>query len=317
MARFAVVGSLNMDLVARVDRFPKPGETRSGSSFATFPGGKGANQAVALARLGGNVRMAGKLGDDVYGESYRRTLEHEQVAQDTVHTEHGVSSGIAMIEIDDSGENNIVIVPGANGRDDRSFIDTVLPSIAEADVALFQLEIPLDAVSYALARLKERGTVTILDPAPAIALPEEIYASVDYLTPNEHEARTLLGEEAEPPENGGAADPGAFGPATSAERAARALQERGARNVVVKLGSEGAYALTEQEGLYVRGFAVEARDTTAAGDAFNAGLALALGEGSALREALRLANAAGASACTAVGAQSAMPTREQAERIMG
>jgi ribokinase len=301
--RYCVVGSINMDLVAQVDQFPKPGETRTGSAFGTYPGGKGANQAVALARLGADVTIAGKIGNDVFGASYRETFEREGVDRSIIETVDGVSTGVALIEVDGSGENHIVIVPGANGLVDRGYIDHALETIAAADWVLFQLEIPIDTVGYALRLLRERSCTTVLDPAPVPAegLPEELIAYADVITPNESEASALTGIEIRSPED--------------AERAAHALRERGASQVIIKSGSAGAYVADSQGTRAVPGFSVDAVDTTAAGDAFNAGFAYARGSGRSLEEAVRYGNAVGAAACTGFGAQSAMPTAAQAAEV--
>ena len=300
-ARYCVVGSVNMDLVAQVDQFPKPGETRTGSTFGTYPGGKGANQAVALARLGAEVTMAGKIGDDVFGRSYQDTFEHEGVDTSVLQTIPGVSTGVAVIEVDASGENHIVIVPGANGLVDRSYIDASLETIAGANYALFQLEIPLDTVIYALSRLREHSCTSILDPAPVPdgGLPDELLGYVDVLTPNESEAAALSGIRinSEP----------------DARKAAEAIRARGASKVIIKMGSAGAYVADDEGVRAVPGFSVDAVDTTAAGDAFNAGFAYALGSGKSIEAAVRYGNAVGAAACTGFGAQSAMPTAEMIE----
>ena len=294
MAKFCVVGSINMDLVINVDRFPRPGETLLGSAFATHPGGKGANQAVALARLEADVRMIGRIGDDGFGESYRRTLQAEGVHDHSVETLTGIPTGIAAIEVDSAGENHIVIVAGANGTVDAAFIDAAREQIAECDYALFQLEIPLAATEYALGVAKEVGCATILDPAPAQPLSPEMISRVDYLTPNAHEAEILTGV--------------AVSDDASARQAAETLVSMGARNVVIKAGALGAFILANGGFTPVPGFPVAVVDTTAAGDAFNAGLAWALGLGEPLPQAVRYANAVGALACRAAGAQAAMPT---------
>lgn len=303
-AKFAVVGSINMDLVAQVDRFPTPGETRTGKGFGTYPGGKGANQAVALARLGGSVMMAGKIGDDVFGSSYQEVFSREGVDQSILQVEEGVSTGVAVIEVDEGGENHIVIVPGANGRMDREYIDRNLDAISAADFVLFQLEIPLDTIQYALSRLADRDVKTILDPAPAPveALPAAIMENVDLITPNESEAYALTGIRVTDEK--------------SAAEAGKALREQGATEVVIKAGGAGAYLFSQGEVKKVEGFPVEVVDTTAAGDSFNAGLAFALGEGKPMTEAIRHANAVGALACTGLGAQSAMPRTEDLKGLL-
>ncbi|MFP4535254.1 MAG: ribokinase [Spirochaetaceae bacterium] len=303
-ARYCVVGSINMDLVAQVDRFPKPGETRTGSTFGTYPGGKGANQAVALARLGAGITMAGKIGDDVFGVSYQDTFDREGVNRSIVEVENGLSTGVAVIEVDESGENHIVIVPGANGKMDREYVKRNIETIGSADYVLFQLEIPLETIRQTLSLLKDRDARTILDPAPAPAegLPSELLANVDFITPNESEAHSLTGVRV--------TDEG------SAGRAGEALMKQGASSVIIKAGESGAYIVDKRGVRKVEGFSVEVADTTAAGDAFNAGFAFALGEGASLEEAVRHGNAVGAMACTGFGAQSAMPTTEEVETLL-
>jgi ribokinase len=303
-ARYCVVGSINMDLVAKVDRFPKPGETRTGTTFGTYPGGKGANQAVALGRLGAAVTMAGKIGGDVFGSSYQETFDAEGVNRSIVEVVDGVSTGVAVIEVDESGENHIVIVPGANGEMDREYIERNIETIAAADYILFQLEIPLDTIRHTLSLLKDRSGTTILDPAPAPGdpLPKELLANVDLITPNESEAESLTGV--------------AVKDEKSAREAAHELMKQGASRVIIKAGASGAYVLDDGGVHTVPGFSVEVADTTAAGDAFNAGIAYALGEGSSLEEAVRFGNAVGAMSCTGFGAQSAMPRPEDVRKLL-
>ncbi|MFW6251221.1 MAG: ribokinase [Alkalispirochaetaceae bacterium] len=294
-ARFTVVGSINMDLVAQVDSFPAPGETRTGKGFGTYPGGKGANQAVALARLGAKVTMAGKIGDDLFGSSYKETFNREGVDQRILTVESGVSTGVAVIEVDDEGENHIVIVPGANGMVDRDYIDRNIEAIAASDFVLFQLEIPLDTIEYTLGLLAKREVTTILDPAPAPSdpLPPELLKNVDLITPNESEAYALTGIKVTDEK--------------SAAAAGASLKKQGAGRAIIKAGGAGAYLIEESGVSRVGGFTVDVADTTAAGDAFNAGLAFALGNDKPMAEAIRYGNAVGALACTALGAQSAMP----------
>lgn len=294
-ARYCVVGSINMDLVAQVDRLPQPGETRTGKSYGTYPGGKGANQAVALARLGADTTMAGKIGDDVFGSSYQETFSAEGVDSSIVEVEAGISTGVAVIEVDETGENHIIIVPGANGPMDRAYVDRHIERIAEADFVLFQLEIPRDTISYTLELLKNRKPTTILDPAPAQKLPRELLGGVDLITPNESEAESLTGI--------------AVTDQAAAGEAGKALMEAGASRVIIKAGPAGAYIIDEKGVVKVEGFEVDVVDTTAAGDSFNAGLAYALGEGYSIQAAARYANAVAAVACTGFGAQSAMPRR--------
>ncbi len=303
MKEICVIGSLNMDLVVNTPRFPAPGETIIGDSFATFPGGKGANQAVAAARLGARVRMAGKLGDDLYGDRYERVLAEEGVRADDVQRARGSSSGIAAIQVDASGENSIVWVAGANGLVDLGYVDEVWQRVSDAEIFLLQLELPLDTVEYALSRLKGAGKLTILDPAPAQELPDSFYRHVDFLTPNEAETAALTGIVPDTEDR--------------IRSAAEQLLGKGANTVVFKVGRRGAYIARDGVFERVPGFQVEVKDTTAAGDAFNAGLAVALAQGLELTEAVRYANATGALATTATGAQTALPSGDAVKRLLG
>ncbi|MCG8479817.1 MAG: ribokinase [Spirochaetales bacterium] len=283
-----VVGSINMDLNAQVAALPAPGQTVHTRRFSTAPGGKGANQAVAAARLGFRVSMVGAVGTDEYGPVLSSGLAREGIAVDGVAAVDG-PSGIALITIEEGGQNTIVVVPGANGdvsletlrRHDRSF--------DEAAVVLLQLEIPMEVASAALRRGRAAGAVTILNPAPAYALSDDLLTTVDVLTPNETEAEAITGE----------ADP---------EAAARQLLGRGVNAVVITLGEHGAL-LADRGG--VKRFAprrVEAVDATAAGDAFNGALAGRLARGDSVEEAVPFAMAAGTCAVTKLGAQPSLPS---------
>lgn len=302
MKKICVVGSLNMDLVVTVDRFPEPGETITGREFATYPGGKGGNQAVALGRLGADVLMIGKLGNDLFGEQYLNNLKENGVVLDGVKIEEGVSSGIAVIEVDSTGENHIVIVPGANGKVDRAFIEGNWHLMEERDIFLFQLEIPIDTVLYAVKKLKRAGKIIILDPAPARILPDDIFLNIDYITPNETEMETLTGIRIKDVDD--------------LKEAGHWLIKKGVKNVIAKAGKKGAYLVTSDDFVHVPGFSVKAVDTTAAGDSFNAGFAFALAQGKGIIESIQFANAVGAISTTAKGAQSAMPFLRQVETFM-
>lgn len=302
MKKLCVIGSINIDLVAEVSKFPKPGETLIGTGFNTYTGGKGANQAVALGKLGADVAMVGKLGDDLYGKQYIDAFKQVGVDVSCIDIEEGISSGIAVIEVDKNGENNIVVVPGANGRVDRAFIHKKLDQILSYDIFLLQLEIPIDTVEYLCKELKKNGKTVILDPAPAMAIPEEVYKNIDYITPNETELQILSGEKC-----------------SSEEElicGARKLQSKGVANVIIKAGKNGAYIITEQNVQHIKGFKVEAIDTTAAGDSFNAGFAYALSCESKIEDCVRFGNAVGALSTTAKGAQGAMPTLEAVNELL-
>ncbi len=302
MTKFCVVGSLNMDMVTRVERFPQPGETLTGLSFNIFPGGKGANQAVALARLGARVEMVGALGDDVLGNRYAQILAEARIGMAAVAREAEVSTGTASIEVSAAGENHIVIVAGANALVQPARVEAARPIIETCASLLLQLEIPMESVLAAARIAKAAGLAVILDPAPARELPAELYPLVSVITPNEHEARLLTGEDC----------------STEAgiARAGKRLCEMGAACAIIKAGPRGAFIVQGTSCKRIPGFAVKVVDTTAAGDSFNAGLALALAEGRELPEAVRFANAVGALSTTREGAQSAMPSLEEARALV-
>jgi ribokinase len=311
LKRICVVGSLNADLVVKMARYPRPGETVLGSSFAQFPGGKGANQAFAAARLaaGGDqvaVVMVGRVGADSRGTWLREHLADAGVDVLGVTIDERAATGVAVISVDAAGQNQIVIVPGAN--------ETLIPAalsphhqrLASAHVLLLQLEIPLPTVQTAARVGREKRAVVILDPAPARTLPDALLRLCDYVTPNESELTTLDGS------------PGASAPLDRAQAAAaaRRLVARGARNVIVKMGAAGALLVGPAGEHFWPAFPVAAVDTTAAGDAFNAAFALALAEGQPPEEAGRFATAAAALSVTRRGAQPSMPDRAEVAALL-
>ena len=295
MLKCAVIGSVNMDMVVRVDKFPKPGETRTGDSFSVVPGGKGANQAVALGRLGGCVAMAGCIGDDASGSAYIENFKKNGVATDAVTVMPGMTTGTAVIEVERAGENHIIVVPGANNECSEDWLNGALEKVKDRDIFLFQLEIPHDTVWTAIKALHNMNKTIILDPAPAVAVPDEVLCCVDYITPNETELRVITAELPE---------------AAGVEARMELLKKKGVGTVIAKTGADGAYALTDAGYVRAPGFKVTAVDTTAAGDTFNAGLARALSGGADIKDALTFANAAAAISVTAAGAQGGMPTLE-------
>jgi ribokinase len=299
-----VVGSINMDLVARMARLPRSGETVHGDNFQTIPGGKGANQAVAAARLGARVTLIGRVGDDPFGELLKQSLGGYGVSTDHVITTADSASGVALIGVDSTGANAIVVVAGANGRLSPADVTARTDVIAAADALVVQLETPLDTVCTAIRIARQHGVRTIMDPAPAPsgALPAELRA-VDLISPNQSEAQALTGIIVDDLQSAG--------------RAARILQSGGAREVAMKLGALGSLVCSVDGELeQVAAAKAEIVDTTAAGDAFTAGLAVALSEGRSLADAARFGGAAGTLACTVFGAQPAMPSRMTVEEFI-
>jgi len=302
-ADVVVVGSLNIDLVVRTKALPRPGETIIASQLQAIPGGKGANQAVAAARLGAHVSLIGRVGADAYGEQLRQAISQEGVEVSGVLREEGTSTGLALIVVEDSGQNMIVVVSGANARLAPADINAAATVIAEHDVLLLQLETPMQTVARAAEVAHRHGLKTILNPSPACNLPDELWPLVDVLVANESEAGLLAGVPIRSQED--------------AERAAIDLARRGACAVVITLGKHGALAIDGASLSLLPAFDVPVVDTTAAGDAFVAGLAVALVEGRALADAVRWGNAAGALACTRMGAQPSLPSRVELLSLLG
>jgi ribokinase len=293
-----VVGSINMDLVARVREIPRPGQTVVGDNLQEHPGGKGANQAVGVARLGGRCTLVGCVGTDVFGTRLIQSLAGHGVHTERIRLVEGCSSGVALISVSEQGENAITIVPGANARLTPADVIVNEDAIRQAAVLLLQLEVPFPTVEAAAQLARKHGVRIILDPAPVSqALPPALF-DVDVMCPNELEAQALTGTE----------DP---------EEAARLLHERGVRCVLITLGEKGVLVCDEQHSCEViPAFGVQAVDSTAAGDAFAAGVGLSLAEGQSLARAVRLGCAAGALAATRAGAQQAMPTRAEVEELL-
>lgn len=296
--KVAVVGSLNMDLVARAPRLPRPGETLAGHAFAQVAGGKGGNQAVAAARLGAQVAMIGCVGGDANGAALRAGLEAEGIDCRALATSRTAPTGVALIVVDDGSQNAIVIVAGSNAEVTAAAIEDSVGVLAAADVVICQLETPPDAVHAALAAARRLGKTAILNPAPASGpLPPEWLALVDYLIPNELEAAALTGLPVGSPEE--------------AAQAARALRQAGARNVLVTLGAQGVYAALESGATHFEAPRVHAVDTTAAGDTFIGGFAAQLAEGAPPEAAVRFAQRAAAVSVTRSGARPSIPTRAE------
>ncbi len=298
MANILVVGSINMDLVVRVPHSPVPGETVLGGDFETFPGGKGANQAVAAARMGGNVTMVGRVGKDDFGDTLIQILVEDKIKTTHVIKDSKAPTGIAMIAVADDGENLIVVASGANHQVSVEDINNTRSLMRETDLLLLQLECPLTVVSAAIDLAVAYDIPVVLNPAPAQPLPQSLLSNVDYLTPNEHELALLAGEK-------------------DLDQAIQTLLSWGVRNLVVTLGANGARVING-EGInqHLPAHEITAVDTTAAGDAFNGALAVALAEGKPLLDSVRYGMAAGALAATKRGAQPSLPTREAVESLM-
>ena len=291
-----VVGSSNIDLVASVDRLPSRGETVLGYRFAQSFGGKGANQAVAAARAGAEVAFLSKLGADANGRLIEQHLAAQGLSRPILLRDAEFPTGVAMILVDLSGENQIAVVPGSNGRLTPADLRQHRELIAGARVLLLQMEIPRETVFEALRLGRECGLTTILNPAPAAPLPSDLLRLVDILTPNESEAQVLTGS-------------------TDPAEAARILTDRGVDTVVVTCGPDGAFLTTGNDVTLIPGFLVVTIDSTGAGDAFNGALACAVAEGVPLKSAIERANAAGALATTGRGAQESMPTKDDIEQL--
>ncbi len=296
-ARLVVIGSSNTDMVVKVCRLPAPGETVLGSEFVIAPGGKGANQAVAAAKLGAQVSLVARLGCDPFGTQALANFHAIGLNTEFVQHDRKRTSGVALIFVDERGENAIAVAAGANAALSTAEVERARPAIAQAQVVVLQLESPLPTVEYAARIAKECGAQVVLNPAPAAQLNDELLRSVDVLTPNEHEVTALVGV------------------GRTIEQQQRLLA-RGVGAVVVTLGAEGASWMTATGGGRVYGRKVEARDATAAGDCFTGALAVALAEGRELSEAVEFANAAAAMAVTRLGAQPSLPTRDEVERLL-
>lgn len=293
--KIVVIGSFMMDLVVRAQRLPQDGETIMGSSFQRFPGGKGANQAVAAARLGASVTMVGKLGNDGFGNEMLEILRAEDIDAKNILQDEQFPTGVGFVTIDDSGSNRIIVVPGANMCYDLEDLSQVERAIGASDILILQLEIDLEVVKQALIIASRAGVPVLLNPAPARTLSENILRGVTYLTPNETEAELLIGIKILDVE--------------TATMAAELLVAKGVKNVIITLGESGALVAGQWGTKHVVGHKVKSIDTVAAGDAFNGALAVAVVEGKSLIEATEFANAAGALAVQKHGAIPSLPSR--------
>jgi ribokinase len=303
MPDILVIGSLNMDLIVRTPRLPAPGETILGTQFSTAPGGKGANQAVAAAKLGAPVKMIGRVGADDFGKALRSNLNAVGVDTQYVTQDTEAATGIASIWVDDKGQNSIIVAPGANARVARADIDAAAVAFRDARVVVAQLEIPLETVQYAFQLARKNNCLTILNPAPAQPLSRKILEHCDVVIPNEMETTQLTGIQVQDLE--------------SAQNAANVLKQMGARRVLVTLGDKGALFLDgDAPAQPIAPFPVQVVDTTAAGDAFVGALAAALARDKDWTTGLREASAAGALAATKLGAQPSLPTRAELDDFL-
>jgi ribokinase len=294
--KILVVGSANTDMVVRSKHLPLPGETVLGGKFIMTAGGKGANQAVAAARLGAEVTFVARLGRDVFGDRSLAGYQAEGINTAYIVRDNEEASGVALIVVDEAAENIITVAPGANGRLSAGDVYAAEPAIKEADGVLLQLEIPLGAVRVAIELARRHHVRVILNPAPARALPDDVLRNIDVLTPNENEATKLMGEVT--------------------GSALEALIARRVGRVVMTCGAAGCEVLSDGKRQRVPGFHVEAVDTTGAGDCFNGALAVALARGLKMIDAARYANAAAALAVTRFGAQTSMPTDEEVQEFL-
>lgn len=298
-AKIVIVGSFNTDLTSYLDRMPRPGETLSGHTFVTGPGGKGSNQAVAAARLDADVTFVGRVGKDVFAQLAFDIWDREGINRHYVVADPDHATGVAPIFVDKHGENMIVVVLGANLNLQQSDIDAAAAAIARADVLIVQLEINLNMVEYALQVARKSGVTTILNPAPAVPLAPEVLALADYITPNETELEVLSGN-----------------PGANVVENARSLLVNDSQVFIVTMGAQGAQIVTRNHSELIPAFPVNVVDTTGAGDAFNGGLAVALAEGKALQDAVRFANATAALCVTRPGTAPSMPQRAAVNALL-
>ena len=302
MKNICVIGSLNMDLVVNVDTMPKPGQTIIGSNFKEVPGGKGANQAVAMARLNGNVSMIGKVGEDGFGQTLINSLKNYKVDTTYIQTSKG-ATGVALITVDKNAQNSIVVSPGANFEVKEDDIDNNIEAIKNSDIVVLQLETPLNTIKYALNKAKELNKYTILNPAPAVKLDDEIIKNVDLLTPNETELEIISGVSIETEED--------------IQKAAQIMIEKGVKELIVTLGSKGSLYINKEKSMFKKAYKVEAVDTTAAGDSYTGALAVALSQDKNIEDAMDFASKVGALSVLKEGAQSSLPTLEDVKNFRG
>jgi ribokinase len=302
MKDIVVIGSSNTDMIVQTPHIPKPGETILGGTFNTAAGGKGANQAVACARAGGKVTFVARVGNDMFGDQALQGFKQDGINVSYVTKDESAPSGVALIIVDDQGENSIAVASGANGNLSVSDVEAAAEDIKNAGIVLMQLETPIETIEAAAALAVKNGVQVILNPAPAQPLSDALLQHITILTPNETEAEMLTGI--------------AVQDEADAEKAAQALIDKGVTSVIITLGAAGAYVYSDEFKGMVPGFIVNPVDTTAAGDTFNGTLAVALAEGKALTEAVTFANAAAAISVTTLGAQPSAPSRDSVEKFL-
>ncbi|WP_428657758.1 ribokinase [Runella sp.] len=301
--RILVIGSSNTDMVVKANKLPAPGETVIGGTFLMNPGGKGANQAVAAARLGADVTFVAKVGNDIFGKQAIQGFRQDKIRTEFVFSDAKNPSGVALIGVDEQGENCIMVAPGANAHLLAYEVVQALESVSEAELLLLQLEIPLQTVTAAVEHGAKRGLKIILNPAPAQPLPNEIYANLFAITPNETETKLLTGITVEAHDLG------------SLREAAEWFLAKGLKNVIITLGAKGAFLYNEEGGKLIAAPPVTATDTTAAGDVFNGALVVALSETKSLSEAVTFACKAASISVTRMGAQASVPTRKEVDAL--
>jgi len=300
--KIVVVGSSNTDMIIKVPLLPKPGETILGGSFFSAAGGKGANQAVAAARAGGDVIFLARIGDDMFGHKAKEGFVKDNINVDYVLTDESEPSGVALILVAEDGENVIAVAGGANSCLSPSDVEKQNDVISSADILLGQLETPLETIYKAVTIASDNGVKVILNPAPAQELSDDILGKVSILTPNESEAQLLTGIEVDTEDN--------------ASKAADVLMDKGVETVLLTMGPRGAYIATANSKELIPGFKVKAVDATAAGDVFNGALAVAIADKKSMREAVSFANAAAALSVTKLGAQPSAPTKDQIDKFL-
>jgi len=301
MKQIVVIGSSNTDMVVKSDRIPIPGETILGGEFMMADGGKGANQAVAVARLGGKITFVARIGKDIFGDN--AINEYKEYGIDTSYIARDeTSSGIALIMVDSNAENCISVASGANAKLSKADVDAAQKDITSAEILLMQMEIPMDVISYAAETANKNGVKVILNPAPAMDLPAALYKDLYMITPNRTEAEILSGVHVDSID--------------SAKKAAKVIADKGVNIVIITLGAEGSLILLDNQYYHIPARKVKAVDTTAAGDVFNGAMCVALSEGKSVIDAVNFATIASSISVTRMGAQSSVPLRDEVDALM-